>query len=131
MRVADGGAEWIKRIAIADDLEAASPPAVLNYWQAVDAARALARRQPGEAIDESRPLTVSEALDRYEADLIARGGSPYNARHPRIHLPGVILNKPIALLGAYRASQMARQPPIQGARARHRQQDKDRPAGGA
>jgi integrase len=100
VRVADGGAEWIKRIAIADDLEAASPPAVLNYWQAVDAARALARRQPGEAIDESRPLTVSEALDRYEADLIARGGSPYNARHPRIHLPGVILNKPIALLGA-------------------------------
>jgi hypothetical protein len=100
VRVADGGAEWIKRIAIADDLEAASPPAVLNYWQAVDAARSLARRQPGEAIDESRPLTVNEALDHYEADLIARGGSPYNARHPRIHLPGVILNKPIALLGA-------------------------------
>ena len=100
VRVADSGAEWIKRIAVADDLEPASPPAVLNYWQAIDQARALARRQPGEAIDESRPLTVAEALDRYEADLKARGGSPYNAKHPRIHLPGVILNKPFALLGA-------------------------------
>jgi integrase len=100
VRVADGGAEWIKRIAVADDLEAASPPAVLNYWQAVDAARALARRQPGEAIDESRPLTVSEALTLYERDLLARGGSPYNAEHPRIHLPAAILSKPVSLLGA-------------------------------
>src|SRR5262249_37778264 len=73
---------------------------VRDYCAAVDAARPLARRQPGEAIDESRPISVSEALDRYEADLIARGGSPYNARHPRMHLPGVILNKPVALLGA-------------------------------
>jgi hypothetical protein len=100
VRVADGGAEWIKRIAVTDDLEPASPPAVLNYWQAVDASRALGRRQPGEAIDEGRPLTVGEALDRYEADLKARGGSPYNAEHPRIHLTGVILNKPVALLSA-------------------------------
>src|SRR5215472_16960020 len=100
VRVADSGAEWVKRIALADDLEPASPPAVLNYWSAIDQARALARRQPGEAIDESRPLTVSEALTLYEKDLISRGGSPYNSKHPRIHLPGVILNKPVALLGA-------------------------------
>ena len=100
VRVADGGAEWIKRIAVTDDLEPASSPAVLNYWQAVDAARALARRQHGEAIDESRPLTVSEALSLYEKDLLARGGSPYNSRHARLHLPGSILNKPVALLGA-------------------------------
>jgi integrase len=100
VRVAESGAEWIKKIALADDLEAASPPHVLSYWQAIDQARALARRQSGAADDESRPISVSEALDRYEADLIARGGSPYNARHPRMHLPGVILNKPVALLGA-------------------------------
>ena len=100
VRVADGGAAWIKRIAVADDLEPASPPAVLNYWQAIDQARALARRQPGEAIDESRPLTVSEALTLYEKDLLGRGGSPYNSRHARLHLPSVILNKPVALLGA-------------------------------
>jgi integrase len=100
VRVADGGAEWIKRIALADDLEPAAPPAVLTYWQAIDQARALARRQPGEPIDESRPLTVAEALTLYEKDLVARGGSPYNAEHPRLHLPASILNKPVALLGA-------------------------------
>src|SRR6516164_5316097 len=100
VRVAESGAEWIKKIALADDLEAASPPHVLSYWQALDTARALARRQPGEAVDESRPLTVSEALTLYEKDLVARGSSPYNAEHPRIHLPGVLLNKPVVLLGA-------------------------------
>jgi integrase len=100
VRVADSGVEWIKKIAVADDLESAAPPSVLNYWQAVDAARALARRQPGSADDERRPVTVSEALTLYEKDLVARGGSPYNAAHPRIHLTGVLLNKPVALLGA-------------------------------
>jgi integrase len=100
VRVADGGAEWTKKIALADDFEGASPPHVLSYWQALDTARALARRQPGEAIDESRPLTVAEALDRYEADLKVRGGDPYNVRHVRLHLTGSILSKPVALLGA-------------------------------
>jgi integrase len=95
----DGG-EWIKKIGLADDLEPASPPAVLTYWQAIDAARKLARRQPGEPVDESRPLTVGEALALYEKNLVARGGSPYNAEYPRIHLPGAILTKPIAMLGA-------------------------------
>src|SRR5712691_4055104 len=101
VRVADSGAEWTKKIGLADDLEVASPPHVLSYWQALEAARALARRQPGEAIDESRPLTVSEALTLYERDLLARGSSPYNAEHPRMHLPAVILNKPVALLGGH------------------------------
>jgi site-specific recombinase XerD len=100
VRVADSGAEWVKRIAVADDLEPASPPHVLSYWQAIDLARSLARRQPGDAVDESRPLTVAEALTLYEKDLVARGGNPYNAEHPRIHLPAVILNKPVSLLGA-------------------------------
>jgi len=100
VRVADGGVEWIKRIALADDLEPAGPPHVLTYWQAIDQARALARRQPCAADDESRPVTVSEALTLYEKDLLARGGSPYNAQHARIHLVGAILSKPVALLGA-------------------------------
>src|SRR5262249_26743829 len=62
VRVADGGAEWIKRIAVADDLEAASPPQVLPYGRATDQAGALARRQPGKAIDKARPAPVAEAL---------------------------------------------------------------------
>src|SRR5262249_16761635 len=130
VRVADSGAEWIKRIAVADDLEPASPPAVLNYWQAVDAARALARRQPGEAIDESRPLTVGEALTLYEKDLVAPGGRPYKlaARAPPSAQRD--LEQAGRTLGRYRASQVARRTPGQGARARHRQQDKDGPPRG-
>jgi hypothetical protein len=48
VRVADGGAEWTKKIALADDFEGASPPHVLSYWQALDTARTLARRQPAK-----------------------------------------------------------------------------------
>ena len=101
VRAADGaGGEWLKRIALADDLEPAAPPHVLNYWQALDTARKLARRQPGAPEDESRPLTVTEALDRYRADLRARGGAVYNAKRARIHLTGALLSKPVALLSA-------------------------------
>src|SRR5215470_5381915 len=77
-----------------------NPPHVLSYWQAQEAARKLARRQPGEAVDESRPLTVAEALDAYEKDLKTRGASKYNAGRVRLHLSGVLLSKPIALLDA-------------------------------
>ena len=101
VRSTDGhGCDWIKRIALADDLERADGTHVLTYWQAIDAARKLARRQEGTAHDESRPLTVAETLDRYEADLRGRGGDIYNAKRSRIHLPGSILSKPVALLGA-------------------------------
>ena len=64
------GADWIKRIGLADDLEPADGKHVLTYWQAIDMARALARRQPG-ADDANRPVTVGEALDRYQRDLEA------------------------------------------------------------
>jgi len=101
VRCSDGfGGEWLKKIGLADDLEPAAPPHVLSYWQAQEAARKLARRQPGEAVDESRPLTVAEALDAYEKDLKTRGASKYNAGRVRLHLSGVLLSKPIALLDA-------------------------------
>jgi integrase len=101
VRVSDGfGGEWLKRIGLADDLEPAAPPHVLSYWQAQEAARKLARRQPGEVIDESRPLTVAEALDAYEKDLKTRGASKYNAVRIRKHLTSVLLSKPVALLSA-------------------------------
>jgi integrase len=100
VRVTGNGASWIKRIGLADDYEPADGRAVLTYWQAIDAARALARKQPGEATDDTKPLTVDEALTRYEADLISRGGDPYNARRARLHLPSSLLSKPISMLGA-------------------------------
>ena len=98
MRVTGPGIDWVKRIGLADDFEVASPPAVLNFWQARDAARRLARRQPGDDADDSRPITVNEALAAYEADLTARGGDPYNAKRARLHVPASLASKPVALL---------------------------------
>ena len=91
------GADWIKRIGLADDLEPADGKHVLTYWQAIDVARALARRQPG-ADDANRPVTVSEALDRYQRDLESRGADAQNANRVRRHLTPTLATKPVALL---------------------------------
>src|SRR5262245_321643 len=64
------GADWIKRLGLADDFEKADGNHVLSYWQALDAARKAARSTGEDAGD--RPVTVAEALDRYAADLRAR-----------------------------------------------------------
>jgi integrase len=99
VRVTGPGIDWIKRIGLADDHEPADGRAVMSFWEAQDAARKLARRQPGDdADDDSRPVTVGEAFDRYEADLVARGGDPYNAKRARLHVPASLASKPVALL---------------------------------
>ena len=100
VRVAQHGAEWIKRIAIADDYEVANPPLVLGYYAAIDEARKLARREPGDRHDASRPITVGDALDQYEANLGSRGGDINNARRVRLHLSPSLLAKPVGLLSA-------------------------------
>src|SRR5215471_11501569 len=69
VRVADGDSEWLKKIGLADDFEPALPPCVLNYWQALETARELARREPDRVEDDSRPLTVDEALDQHHDHL--------------------------------------------------------------
>jgi integrase len=97
VRARSGAGTWLKRIGLADDLEPADGRAVLTYWQVLDAARKFARRQPGDEIDDTRPVTVAEAIDAYERDLEARGGDAYNARRARIHA-GTLLDKPVALL---------------------------------
>ena len=99
VRSTDGhGSDWIKRIGLADDQEPADGGAVLTFWQAQDRARELARGRTGQ--DGDRPVTVIEALERYETDLQSRGGDPYNARRARLHLTGALAAKPVALLGA-------------------------------
>jgi integrase len=101
VRASDGhGGEWLKRIAISDDLEPATPPLVLDYWQALDAARKLARKQPGAPEDECKPLTVAEVLDRYEDDLRARDQNVQNAVWVRSHLTSTLLSKPVVLLSS-------------------------------
>jgi integrase len=96
VRCADGkGGAWTKGFAIADDHEDADGEHVLDFWQAQDKGRALAR---GNEADSGRPGTVAEAIDDYEADLVVRGGAVVNAQRLRRLLPPAILSKPIALL---------------------------------
>jgi integrase len=92
------GDEWIKRIALANDYEPPDDNNVLSYWQAIDKARAMVREATGR--NGSRPLTVAEALDRYEKDLIARGAGAYNATHVRVHLTPVLAERLVAVLTA-------------------------------
>jgi hypothetical protein len=97
VRVADGrGGNWTKKVALADDHETADGTHILDWWQAIDAARKLARGSD----DAGRPITIKEAVDAYERDLIARGGSVANAGRIRKHLTSTLAAKPVGLLTA-------------------------------
>ncbi len=61
-------------IGTADDFDEADGKTVLDFWQAQDRARVIARAGGYGGGDSKRPATVAEALDRYEADLKTRGG---------------------------------------------------------
>jgi hypothetical protein len=97
LKASDGhGAYWTKAFALADDFEDSDAKNVLTFYQAQDAAKKLARGEDGSA--GNAPITVDGALTAYEADLKARSANPYNAQHPRVHLTGVLLAKPVSLL---------------------------------
>jgi site-specific recombinase XerD len=85
----------LKKFAIADDLEDANGETVLTYWQALEKARTLARAGEGSS---DRLITVSEAVDNYEADLAARGAQKDNTTAIRRNLPETLAAKPVALL---------------------------------
>ena len=89
------GRQLDQSFAIADDHEDGDGTNVLNFWQAIDKAKALAR---GSDADAGRPTTVGEALTDYAADLKIRGGGAGNATHPRHHLTPALLAKPVSLL---------------------------------
>lgn len=96
-RVADGGGgNWTKAIGLADDFEDADGARVLTYWQAQDKARSIGRDDRGEA---TKPITLREAVDAYEADLNTRGGDVGNVTRLRANLPPGLADKVIALLG--------------------------------
>src|SRR6516165_461047 len=70
IRAADGaGGEWLKRIGTADDYEPANGGDVLSYEQAVAEARRLYRGKGEAEHASSKPVTLDEALTRYETDL--------------------------------------------------------------
>ena len=67
VRAADGaGGNWLKQFATADDFESSNGSSVIDFWQAQDKARELARFD--EATNTERPATVSEAIESYSAD---------------------------------------------------------------
>jgi len=97
VRVADGhGGNWTKGFAVADDHEDADGEHVLDFWQAQDKAKSLARGTS----DDGRPCTVSQALDAYALDLKARSGLADNAQRVRFRLPPTLAAKTVALLSS-------------------------------
>ncbi len=103
VRVADGkGGNWTKRVGLADDYEDADGEHVLDFWQAQTRGRRMAR---GSEADAGKPISVADAINLYEHDLIARGQAPANARRVRKHVPPALAGKPAALL---RAAELAR-----------------------
>jgi integrase len=85
----------LKKFALADDFENANGETVMDYWQALEKARTLARA--GEGSSDSL-ITVKEATDNYEADLAARGAQKGNATQIRRNLTDALAAKPVALL---------------------------------
>jgi integrase len=88
------GGNWIRKFATADDYEESDHDGVLSFFEAQAIARTIAR--DGEA--SGGLITVATAIERYARDLATRGGRAYNARLARIHLPPVLLGKPVSLL---------------------------------
>jgi hypothetical protein len=98
VRASDGhGGAWLKAFAVADDFEESNTKTVLTFWEASDFARKLARA--GNDIGD-RPISVSEALDRYEDDLKARGAAVGNVGRVRHNLPSTLAAKVVTLLTA-------------------------------
>ena len=98
VRASDGnGGNWLKNLpGIPDDFEDANGESVLDFWQAQDKARALARGTE----DSGKPITVAEALGDYESDLKGRDGLTGNVSRVRHHLPPSLASKPVSLLTA-------------------------------
>jgi hypothetical protein len=93
LRVADGkGGNWISAIGHADDYADAGG-AILTWWQAVEKGLKLVRGD-----ETGKPATVAEALDAYQADLVAHGHAIDNATRARKRTPPALAAKTVALL---------------------------------
>ena len=98
-RFADGkGGNRTGVIGLADDYENADGNRVLDFWQAQERVRALARGDSGTV--STRSIRVGEALDAYEADLRTRGGDIGNVKRVRAHLTPDLCGTTVALLAA-------------------------------
>ncbi len=100
VRLSDGrGRNTRRAIGYADDHEEADSDRVLSFWQAQERARKLVHGEgPATTPPRRTPITVKQALERYEADLKIRGGDTHNVDRLKLHLPLGIAGKSIALL---------------------------------
>jgi integrase len=97
VRLADGKrGKTEKRLAQADDLAPADGRNVMDFQQAAEAARRLARGETEEA--NPAVLTLNDAIDAYKADLIARRAGVDNVSRLLFNLTPAMLKRPIALL---------------------------------
>ena len=98
MRVADGKrGSWVRTIGAADDFAEADGGDVLNFWQAQDKVRSLAR---ADRAGTAEPITVAHALEAYEADLKTRGADLANVQRIRAYMTNGLAGKLITLLAA-------------------------------
>src|SRR5262249_53803076 len=83
-RYSDGcGGNVTEGLGAADDYDDANGTTVLSFEQAQDAALTRYRARTGQAT--AKPTRVAEALERYERDLLARGGELRNVSRARLH----------------------------------------------
>jgi integrase len=98
-RQADGkGGYQTFVVATADDYDTANGGTVMDYWQCLDAIRAIGL---GKADDDGTKLqSVADAVAAYRADLKARGGEEANAQRLLPHLPTALSSKIVASLNS-------------------------------
>jgi integrase len=96
LKASDGsGSYWTKRLADSDDFADSDGKEVLNFFEAQDRAKLLAR---GDTTSEAAPITIDGALQDYKRDLEARNAAIRNAIAPRKHLSSALLAKPLQLV---------------------------------
>jgi Phage integrase family len=81
LRGRDGG------FVVADDFATADGTKVLDYGQALEAAREAGKAAGRSVGGRELMLTVADAISAYREDLSNRGKRTYNADHIRHHLP--------------------------------------------
>jgi hypothetical protein len=85
-------------IGAADDILAADGVLALSYAQAQEKAQAWFKEAEGGKLvaPVAAPITLGDALNRYEADLRTRGGDAGNVSRARAHLTPLLADKAVA-----------------------------------
>ena len=108
------GGKWVGRVyrkgaaepyithtlpGVADDKADANNVSVYSFYQAQEQVRQWAAEQH-RGVPAAQGPTVSDAVDKYEADLAVRQGDAGNVRRVRRHLPAALLGRAVVELEA-------------------------------